>query len=214
MTAAIDTWTASAAFDRMLTALAEAGSRTTGYGRQVSAQCPAHDDRNPSLSVTDGTDRVLVRCHAGCDTDDVLTALGLGRADLFSSRQRQDRRADAWAPWQKDCPCAPVAFYPYTDEAGRVLFEVVRGEHKAFAQRRPDPSSRSGWRWSGVAEVRHVLYRLPAILAAPASACIFVVEGEKDVHALEADGEIATCPPAARGSGGRSTRRRWPGGMC
>jgi putative DNA primase/helicase len=41
-------------------------------GRKVGsawmARCPAHDDREPSLSITDTKDgMVLVRCHAGCN---------------------------------------------------------------------------------------------------------------------------------------------------
>jgi putative DNA primase/helicase len=40
------------------------------------ACCPAHNDREPSLSITDAKDgNVLVRCHAGCDQRDVIAAL-------------------------------------------------------------------------------------------------------------------------------------------
>ena len=40
------------------------------------ARCPAHDDREPSLSISDGKDgKVLVRCHAGCDQRDLIAAL-------------------------------------------------------------------------------------------------------------------------------------------
>ncbi len=40
------------------------------------ACCPAHDDREPSLSIIDGNGgKVLVRCHAGCDQRDVIGAL-------------------------------------------------------------------------------------------------------------------------------------------
>ena len=40
------------------------------------ARCPAHDDRKPSLSIRDGDDgKVLVRCHAGCDQEQVIAAL-------------------------------------------------------------------------------------------------------------------------------------------
>src|SRR5215469_18214181 len=74
----------AAAFDRLITALEDHGQRVNGGGRQRSAQCPAHEDRSPSLSITNAESRVLVRCHAGCDTDDVLAGLGLTRADLFN----------------------------------------------------------------------------------------------------------------------------------
>ena len=47
------------------------------------ACCPAHDDREPSLSIIDGNGgKVLVRCHAGCDQRRVIAALcsaGCGR---------------------------------------------------------------------------------------------------------------------------------------
>jgi len=40
------------------------------------ACCPAHDDRRPSLSLTDGADGcLLLNCHAGCDFWDILDAL-------------------------------------------------------------------------------------------------------------------------------------------
>lgn len=51
------------------------------------AQCPAHDDQDPSLSITVIDSRVLVYCHAGCDTAAVLTALNLTMADLFDDRR-------------------------------------------------------------------------------------------------------------------------------
>ncbi len=49
-----------------------------------TAQCPAHQDRSPSLSVSRGNDnRLLVHCHAGCHVEDVLSAVGWRLADLF-----------------------------------------------------------------------------------------------------------------------------------
>ncbi len=43
-------------------------------GKGWIAKCPAHDDRKPSLSIDEGTDgRALIKCHAGCSTDDVMT---------------------------------------------------------------------------------------------------------------------------------------------
>tara|TARA_R100000353_G_scaffold49930_2_gene39576 strand:+ start:72 stop:563 length:492 start_codon:yes stop_codon:yes gene_type:complete len=39
------------------------------------ACCPAHDDRNPSLSITDADDKILVHCFSGCSQDEVLNAL-------------------------------------------------------------------------------------------------------------------------------------------
>lgn len=48
------------------------------------AKCPAHSDKRNSLSIGEGEDgRVLLFCHAGCQTSDVVEALGLTMRDLF-----------------------------------------------------------------------------------------------------------------------------------
>jgi putative DNA primase/helicase len=56
-------------------------------GTGWTARCPAHDDRAPSLSVTEGDDgRTLIKCHAGCATIDIVKAMGLRMSDLFIPR--------------------------------------------------------------------------------------------------------------------------------
>lgn len=54
-------------------------------GPRWMARCPAHDDRTPSLSITEGHDgRLLVHCFAGCEWHgirDVLKARGLWPGD-------------------------------------------------------------------------------------------------------------------------------------
>ena len=49
------------------------GGRSAGLG--WIARCPAHDDREPSLSIREADGKVLVRCHAGCDQCNVIAAL-------------------------------------------------------------------------------------------------------------------------------------------
>ena len=50
------------------------------------ALCPAHDDREPSLSVSEGDDgRALLNCFAGCETAEIVAELGLKMSDLFES---------------------------------------------------------------------------------------------------------------------------------
>lgn len=89
----------------------------------------------------------------------------------------------------------PVATYPYTDEDGAELFQVVRYEPKDFRQRRPD--GRGGWIWN-LHGVRRVPFHLPQLLAADGRT-VHVVEGEKDVLALEGLGLVATCNPGGAG---------------
>ena len=58
--------------------------RVKRSGAGWTASCPAHDDRTPSLSITEGNDgRVLLHCFAGCPSADIVHALGLTMAELF-----------------------------------------------------------------------------------------------------------------------------------
>jgi hypothetical protein len=164
----------------------------TGSG-QWQALCPAHEDRNPSLSIGEGDDKVLLNCHAGCEYREIVSALGLEPKDLFESD-------DSWGPFDDDVQEAAV--YPYHDREDELAFEVVRFEpepghpargEKTFRQRDQD----GNW---GV-ERERVLYRLPDVLeAARKGKVVFVVEGEKDVHTLEELGFTATTNPMGAGT--------------
>lgn len=168
------------ALETVLAKLPDARQNGAGW----TARCPAHNDGNPSLSITSTDDRVLLCCHAGCLTDDIVKALGITTADLFDTPKSTttDRRI--------------VATYPYHDEAATLLYEVVRFEPKDFRQRRPD--GRGGWIWK-LDDTRRVPYRLPELLAADPTITVFVVEGEKDCEALVAAGHVATCGPQGAG---------------
>lgn len=161
------------------------GVRRSGDG--FVARCPAHDDRKPSLSITEGDDgRVLLTCHAGCSTEQVLAALSLTWDDLFVERkEKQPTRRIAHA-------------YDYTDADGHLLFQTVRFLPKDFRQRRPD--DHGGWIWN-LKGVHPELYRLPEVRDAIASdQIVFLVEGEKDADALHALGLTATCNPMGAGA--------------
>ena len=60
-------------------------------GDTLTARCPAHKDKSPSLSVTigDNADRVLLKCFSGCQAEDITHALGWKMRDLFATD-------DAW----------------------------------------------------------------------------------------------------------------------
>jgi hypothetical protein len=60
--------------------------RKTGSDKYV-ARCPAHADKSPSLSVREMSDgRVLIHCFGGCETADVLAAVGLTFRDVMPER--------------------------------------------------------------------------------------------------------------------------------
>lgn len=48
------------------------------------ARCPAHNDRNPSLSISQAGARTLLRCFGGCETLQIVAALGLRMCNLFT----------------------------------------------------------------------------------------------------------------------------------
>ncbi len=167
--------------DKILERLPDA--KRSGSGWQ--AKCPAHDDSNPSLSISETSDgKVLVRCMAGCETQRVVEDLGLTMRDLFSDN------GGARAPNRPQI----VATYDYCDEKGEVLFQAVRLAPRAFGHRRPDGNG--GWDWN-LKGVPRVLFRLPRLIAADPTETVFVSEGEKDVLSLEKLGLLATT-----GSGG------------
>ncbi len=98
---------------------ADVVARLEAYGHVVrgqgpwSAQCPAHADRDPSLSIGDVDGRVLVHCHAGCAPDDVVETLDLTWRDLFEDDvhhgRRAGRRARPGPPSERRKPAPPLA---------------------------------------------------------------------------------------------------------
>jgi putative DNA primase/helicase len=87
--------------------------------------------------------------------------------------------------------------YDYVDEAGNLLFQVVRYEPKSFAQRKPD--GKGGWDWK-LGNVRRVLFELPRVVEAVAAENpIFIVEGERKVELLRSWNVAATCNPGGSG---------------
>ena len=56
---------------------------TKRYGDKAQCKCPAHDDRQASLTITKGEKCTLFRCHAGCTLDNILSAAGLEKKDTF-----------------------------------------------------------------------------------------------------------------------------------
>lgn len=91
-----------------------------------------------------------------------------------------------------------VTAYPYVDEAGQLLFEVVRFDtanaSDRFRQRRPDGNG--GWIWNLKGVRSQVLYRLPALMAAVnAGQRVLICEGERDADTAARLGFPATPNP-------------------
>lgn len=164
-------------------------------GAGFIARCPAHEDNRASLSIGPGRDQpVVLMCHAGCDSDSILSAMGLTYADLSKPRERRRDADEVWTP------AGPaIAVYDYRDESGDLLYQVLRTAQKDFRQRTPNQSAKSGWAWR-LGDVRRVPYRLPRVVEAVSEGRqVWICEGEKDVHSLEAHGLTATCNSGGAG---------------
>ena len=73
--------------DKLLPLLKKVRQRKPG---SWVACCPAHDDKSPSLYVTEADDgRALLKCWAGCTTEEICAAVGLELRDLFLSKSRR-----------------------------------------------------------------------------------------------------------------------------
>lgn len=77
--------------DDLLTKLNAA--RQTGRG--WIACCPAHGDKNPSLSIREGERGILLRCFAGCSVQEICGALGITVRDLFFDQHADSRTIQA-----------------------------------------------------------------------------------------------------------------------
>ena len=82
------------ATDRIVDALRAHDCAPRQSGSRWLAQCPAHDDRDPSLSFRQGDQSALLICRGGCQTADVMAALDLSMADLYDDRRGVDYRYD------------------------------------------------------------------------------------------------------------------------
>ena len=152
-----------------------------GGNSSWTARCPGHDDKHNSLSVSEANNgKVLLNCHAGCETVNILAAMDLEMKNLFPDNSHRGKQKNEI-----------VAKYDYVDESGKLLYQAVRLNPKGFYQRRP--VGNSGW-INNLNDTRRVLYRLPQVIAAVAAGeVIHVVEGEKDADALMRLGLTATC---------------------
>lgn len=148
--------------------------------KQYIARCPAHDDKNASLSVSVGDNgKVLMYCHAGCSTKDICSAIGIKESDLFNDKQ----------PQQKRTAKKIVARYDYLDIDGNLLNQKTRWVYengkKTFTW-----SHKEGGKWVSSKSNAVSLYNMPVLKD---NNDIYIVEGEKDVETLKSMGLAAVC---------------------
>ncbi len=84
----------SACLDKVLNRLEKVKS---AGANKWKACCPAHDDKHPSLAISETSEGVvLLKCWAGCTTKEIVSAIGLELRDLFPG-DKQPRRGPSKA---------------------------------------------------------------------------------------------------------------------
>ena len=167
----------SLSIDQVIDALRTANCNPKKSGSRWQAKCPAHDDDNPSLSVAVGSHQaVIVKCHAGCEYQAIMTGLGLWKPNLHLVQGGKGNLGEI------------IATYEYGP------YQVVRFFPKTFRQRRPDPDEPGNWIWN-LKGTKPRLYHQDTL-----EPSVIIVEGEKDVDRLRNDlGWPATCNSGGAG---------------
>lgn len=188
-------------------------SRRTGRG--VLCRCPAHDDHSPSLSIDRGENGApLIKCRAGCTSDDILRALGLTWRDVLNAanghgRQNGSARAGKSHVYPTPEAAAESAarkagglvakLYVWSDDWRRVRIEFADGRPKTF---REITRAGGGWILKGPNKP-HVLYRVAEL---PSDGAVYVCEGEKCADAARSIGLPAVTSGSADSAGNADWR--------
>src|SRR5438477_391729 len=198
-----------------------------------SALCPDHADKNASLSVGVGDDgRVLLHCHAGCETKAILAEMGLAWRDLFPTRTQPhreggERHAKSPATAQQGAESTGCTLREYSQTkrlkrsflrklgirecsylgqpALRMPYYDEDGQEMAVRFRlalSKTPEGDNRFRWRK--GDRACLYGLWRLSKARRARRLVLVEGESDCHTLWSHGIPAVGIPGAN-----SWNERW-----
>lgn len=197
------------------------GVRRAGQGKW-SAQCCAHDDRKPSLSIRDvGNGRILLNCFAGCSYESILLALGLDpkhRQSYYVPPQPirkaiEDKPIDARGIWQR---WFDATEFGYMDAFGILLgvdTDALRSigcawaePHNAWAFPMKDAGGKvigirlrnmQGHKWA-VKGSRQGLF-IPTDYPFGSDGTLWICEGPTDLAAALTLGLVAIARPACLG---------------
>lgn len=128
------------------------------------AQCPAHDDNGPSLSVKWDNGRTLLHCFAGCQTHQITDALSMQISDLFDDRKDLSAKA----------------IYDYKNRQGKTTYlkakHIPAGGKKSFTYHLPD-----GTKCENGNSPAKTIYRQESL---PKKGQVFLLESEKGADDL------------------------------
>lgn len=162
--------------------------KQTAPGQYICC-CPAHDDKKQSLSIKDDIDqsgRILLSCHAGCATADILAEVGKTWADIQPTKEEERKPLQKWQINLK-------AEYRYTDPDGKYLYSKLRYEGEGIDGKQIRYGRIvNGEYTSGKGGAEAELYNIVGLKQAISDdKTVYYVEGEKDVESLKEIGLTA-----------------------
>lgn len=161
------------------------------YKDRVQAVCPAHPDKQASLTISRGRTGTLFHCHAGCSLESVLDSVGLKKSDLFYSDKPQG------ISWQRYVEAREKrrieAIYTYVDCNGTYQFTKIRLEGKKMLYGiLKNDRFLYGLQGQNRRELKALYFNPQALKKAiEEGKTIFIPEGEKDVDSLRKRGYVA-----------------------
>src|SRR5260221_1811952 len=199
----------SPALDKVLAHLK--GVRTSLRGWK--ACCPAHADREPSLSIGLGEQgQVLLKCFAGCPIERITEAMGLTLTDLFpdGTSERASSNGAHHAPLtlldlalEKQLPWRflfHLGVMDYPSGGLHIPYHLVDGTLAPRSRIRTALIAREGSRWSR-GDGKIVPYGLERLEEARKAGELVLVEGESDCWTLWYQGFPALGLPGAEMAG-------------
>jgi putative DNA primase/helicase len=189
------------------------------------ACCPAHDDKSPSLSISENgkEGRILMNCHAGCRPKEIMKSIDMKMSDLMPQRSNDGPADDLPA---KETPDSPLpteeetrhykalwaagsllkkfglnpTCWGYYNAEGDLVGVILRWDESGGTKViKPVAKIGDSWEIGAMPEPRP-LYRLPQIKNEDR---VYVTEGEKAADAL-----VSLGLPATTSSGGANAAKQ------
>ena len=162
------------------------------YQDKAQCRCPAHDDKQASLTITRGRKCVLFKCHAGCDTADVLRAAGIDLKDTFFDNSdsakwkayvegREQKKIEAIYNYVS-CDNGSYCFSKLRLEDKRILYGKLSNDRFTYGLGRDTPRKSYKAIYGSVKALKKAISE---------DRTIFIPEGEKDVDSLTKRGYTA-----------------------
>lgn len=173
-------------YEILLEAFKDCGLKETKNG--FKCRCPAHDDHDPSLHISEGNNgKPLIKCFAGCDPEDILTAKGLtwsmvlGGSESRSTANPTSQKTgfdtfEQTVKWLEQTLMKQLANVYYYRVNEQEIFRVLRFE-KEGQEKKFRPVHQKNGKWIiGDPPGPLPLYNVDSINGLSR---VFVVEGEK-----------------------------------